>query len=245
MPNLSNRHLDSISQAEIERWITPPRFRAFLEEAKGDYALATALYDWNISVSAVFFEALSYAEVLLRNVLDAQMEPVAHHQPASRSWLCDPNILNDKSLEIVSDAIEHIEREKKEPTRARVVAKLSFGFWRALLDKRYKELWIARLHRGFPNGTGDRAEVARLLSKLNPFRNRIAHHEPILNADIARRHEEMIALVALMDREAAAWVASRSSVPALLAWRPPLGVKRRLLARVGGTPRTTKFHHHL
>lgn len=145
---------------------------------------------------------------------------MAHHQPASQSWLCDASILNQKSLEIVSDAIGNIEREKKEPTRARVVAKLSFGFWRALLDKRYKELWIAQLHRGFPNGTGDRAEVARLLSKLNPFRNRIAHHEPILNADITTRHDEMIALVALMDDEAAQWVASRSSVPILLECVP-------------------------
>ncbi len=245
MAKPSRRSLNSLSQAEIERWITSPRFRAFLKEANGDYALATALYDWNVSISAVFFEALSYAEVMLRNVIDAQIAPVGHHQAAAGSWLCDPKVLNEKSLEIVADAINGIEQEKKEPTRARVVAKLSFGFWRALLDKRYKGLWITHLHKGFPNGTGDRAEVARLLSKLNPFRNRIAHHEPILHADIAKRHQEMLDLVSLMDSEAARWVASRSRVPILLEWRPPLGVKQRVLGRLGLTPRTTAFHRHV
>jgi len=244
MGNPDKRSLDSISQEEIQRWIASPRFRAFLEEANGDHAQAIALYDWNVCMSAVFFEALSYTEVLLRNVLDAQIAPVSHHQPAVESWLCDPSILNEKSLEIVGDAIRSIEREKKEPTRARVVAKLSFGFWRALLDKRYKELWISRLHRGFPNGTGDRAEVARLLSKLNPFRNRIAHHEPILNADIAQRHDEMLTLVRLMDKEAARWVSSRSCVPILLDWRPPLTAKQKMLGKIGLTPRTIRFHQY-
>lgn len=245
MGNPDKRSLNSISQAEIDRWITSPRFRAFLEDANGDFAQAVALYDWNVCISAVFFEALSYTEVLLRNVLDAQIAPVGHHQAAAESWLCDPRILNAKSLEIVSDAIRNIEQEKKEPTRARVVAKLSFGFWRALLDKRYKELWITHLHKGFSNGTGDRAEVARLLSKLNPFRNRIAHHEPILNADIAKRHDEMLTLLRLMDKEAAQWVSSRSCVPMLLDWRPPLTRRQRMLAKMGLTPRTIRFHHHV
>ena len=207
-------------------------------------AQATALYDWNICISAAFFEVISYTEVLLRNAIDAQFAPVQHHQPAHESWLQDGQILNPKSLEKVADAILNIERMKKEPTRARVVANLSFGFWRALLDKRYNQLWIERLHRAFPNGTGSRKEVAGLLSRLNPFRNRIAHHEPIINASIARRHEELIELVWLMDQEAAVWIRARSSVLALLDWRPPLSASQRLRASFGLTPRTTKFHVH-
>ncbi len=244
MANVSKRKLDSISRGEIERWITPPRFRAFLVETDEDVAQATALYDWNICISAVFFEVISYTEVLLRNAIDAQFGPVQHDQPARGSWLCDEAILTPKSLERVSEAILNIERMKKEPTRARVVANLSFGFWRALLDRRYNPLWIERLHRAFPNGTGNRKDVARLMSRLNPFRNRIAHHEPIINAAIADRHDDLIELARLIDVDAAAWIQARSAVPEILAWRPPLDRRKRLQARLGLLPRTIHFHVH-
>lgn len=205
---------------------------------------AIALYDWNICISAAFFEVISYTEVLLRNAIDAQFSPIHHHQPAREAWLFDAQILTPKSLEKVSDAVLNIERMNKEPTRARVVANLSFGFWRALLDKRYNQLWIDRLHRAFPNGSGSRKEVAGLLSRLNPFRNRIAHHEPIINASIGKRHEELIELVRLIDLDAAAWIEGRSSVPKLLEWRPPLSASRRTRALLGLAPRTIQFHVH-
>ncbi len=242
MENIVKRRLNSISREEIDRWITPPRFRAFLVAADYDVAQATALYDWNICISAVFFEVLGYTEVLLRNAIDAQFSPVQHDQPARESWLCDQEILTPKSLEKVSEAIFSIERMKKEPTRARVVANLSFGFWRALMDRRYNQLWIDRLHRTFPNGTGSRKEVAGLMSRLNPFRNRLAHHEPIINAAVERRHAELIELARLIDADAANWIAARSSVPEILSWRPPLDRGRRARARFGLTPRTVRFH---
>jgi hypothetical protein len=242
--SLAKRKLNSISRDEVDRWITPPRFHAFLEATNHDVAQATALYDWNTCISAAFFEVLSYTEVLLRNAIDAQFSPVGHDQLAKESWLCDPEILTPKSLEKVSDAIFSIESRKKEPTRARVVADLSFGFWRALLNRHYNQLWIDRLHRAFPNGSGSRSEVARLLSRLNPFRNRLAHHEPIINSSIEKRHGELIDLARLIDRDAAAWIEARSTVPGILAWRPPLDTRKRVLARIGLTPRTIRFHVH-
>lgn len=244
VPNNAKRRQGLISPHEVERWITAPRFKAFSNAVGGDHAQAVALYDWNICVSALFFEALSYAEVLLRNAIDAQFQPLRHEEPAATSWLCDPAILTPQSLERVTNAILNIERMNKQPTRARVVANLSFGFWRALTDKRYKQLWIERLHRAFPNGTGDRREVARLLSGLNPFRNRLAHHEPIINASIAARHEDLIELTRLIDRDAALWLESRSCVPRILKWRPPLQGRKRAMGLLGLAPRTVHFHTH-
>ncbi|MGN6557386.1 MAG: hypothetical protein ACTHLH_05170 [Solirubrobacterales bacterium] len=167
-----------------------------------------------------------------------------HDQLARESWLCDEQLLTPKSLEKVAETIVAIERRRKEPTRARVVADLSFGFWRALLNRHYHQLWIDRLHRAFPNGTGSRKEAADLMSRLNPFRNRLAHHEPIINASIEKRHAELLELARLIDVDAAAWIASRSSVPEILAWRPPLNRQKRSRARLGLTPRTVRFHEH-
>ncbi len=191
-----------------------------LDSACGDPSLAMALYDWNFQTSAVFLEALGYAEILVRNTIDAQFQPLIHGEPARHSWLLDPLTMSPRSLEIVTDAVIRIERARKYPTRARLVSNLSFGFWRALFNKRYQQLWISSLHAGFPNGTGDRSQVACLLARLNSFRNRIAHHEPIVNAAIQQRHDDLLSLVRLIDLQAAAWLAARSEVPAVLARRP-------------------------
>lgn len=208
------------TRAEIERWIAEPRFRTFLEAADGDAARAMELYDWNVYASAVFLETISYGEVMLRNAIDAQFPPLNHSEPAAQSWLADSALMSERSLEIVSGTIARIERTSKEATRARLVSNLSFGFWRALFNKRYKQLWISSLHGGFPNGTGDRSEVAQLMSRLNSFRNRIAHHESIVNVAIRQRYDDLMALVGLVDLAAADWLESRSRVRETLACRP-------------------------
>lgn len=128
--------MQPMSQAQLERWITAPRFKAYLDAASGNRRDAMALYDWDVCVSAVFFEVLSYAEVLLRNAIDAQFQPVNHGMAASASWLHDASILKPRSLERVDEAEKQLEREGKTPTRAGVVAGLSFGFWRALFNRR-------------------------------------------------------------------------------------------------------------
>lgn len=223
MYHLRQQHADRLrepSPGEIERWITEPRFRAFLEDVGGDPGKAMRLYDWNVRVSAAFLEALSYGEVVLRNAIDAQFRPLDHGEAARSCWLTDPGLVNDRSLQRATEAIANIERMGKEPTRARLVSNLSFGFWRTLFDRHYKRLWVSNLHRGFPNGTGDRAEVAQLMARLNPFRNRIAHHESIVHARIERRHADLIALVRLIDLDAGMWLEARSAVGAILAARP-------------------------
>ena len=102
-------------------------------------------------------------------------------------------MLSEESRKRVVETIARITRDGKKPTRGRVVAGLSFGFWRALFDKRYDRLWVSHLHRAFPAGSGDRAEVAALMSNLVPFRNRLAHHETIMLRPIKAHYEELTA----------------------------------------------------
>ena len=92
--------------------------------------------------------------MLLRNTIDAQFAPVIAAAQPSDTWLEDPAILNAASRRRVGETIERIGKEGKAPTRGRVVAGLSFGFWRALFDRKYQQLWVARLHRAFPHGSG-------------------------------------------------------------------------------------------
>jgi hypothetical protein len=208
--------------SQVAIWVTSARFAPYLAETDGDHEAAVALYVWNARVSAAVFETLHHVEVLLRNAVDAQFTPVDPAVSPRETWLEAPEILNEASRRRVRETIGRISREQKTPTRGRVVAGLSFGFWRALFDKKNSRLWVSHLHRAFPAGTGDRAEVAALMSSLVPFRNRLAHHETIMRRPILGHYEEMLTLAGLIDPAASAWVRSVSRVELLLAERPRL-----------------------
>ncbi|MEV5440916.1 hypothetical protein AB0K80_33680 [Streptomyces sp. NPDC052682] len=62
--------------------------------------------------------------------------------------------------------------------RERVIAELSFGFWRSLLARQYKtKLWPG-LAGAFPHAPNRALEtVEDPVKQLHEFRNRIAHHE--------------------------------------------------------------------
>jgi len=135
------------------------------------------------------------------------------------TWLEDTSILNDTARDRVRETIARISRDGKTPTRGRVVAGLSFGFWPTLFDKKYDALWVARLHRAFPAGSGSRSEVAAVMSKLVPFRNRLADHETIVRRPIAAHYEEMLTLAGLVDRDARAWIERISRAEQVLGER--------------------------
>jgi hypothetical protein len=120
----------------------------------------------------------------------------------------------------VNETIERVTAEHKTPTRGRVVAGLPFGFWRALFDRKYESLWVTHLHRAFPNGSGERRQISKMLSRLVPFRNRLAHHETIIGKSIERYHVEMLSLAELIDCDARVWIEGISRVDAVLTKRP-------------------------
>lgn len=193
--------------------------------ARGDQQLAAlALYEWNARISAAFFEILCHIEVLLRNAIDRQFPATDPQAPLSildaDVWLCDPATLTAESRERVNEAITRLQRERKHPTKDRVIASLSFGFWQALFSGTYEELWRRRLWRAFPQGSGKRREIANLTGPILHFRNRVAHHEPIFFSNLERHHARILQLARAIDEEAEWYIASLSRVEALLREKP-------------------------
>ncbi|MGL5930116.1 MAG: hypothetical protein ACRCY8_14385, partial [Dermatophilaceae bacterium] len=119
-------------------------------------------------------------------------------------------------------------RRGRDPeVHGKVIAGLSFGFWRFLVATRYlTTLWIPALHNAFPYGQGDsrtrRVEVERLIRDLATVRNRAAHHEPIYRRDLRRDHSAALRLTGWVDPAAALWVRAMSDLPSLAAARPRL-----------------------
>lgn len=191
---------------QVPKWLGSPRFQAYLDTCNGDHGRAVALYNWNAEMSAAFLEVLYHLEVLFRNAIDRQFPPSPADAPLSilkpDVWLCDSTVLTAESREKVNDAIGRLQRERKRPTRGRVIASLSFGFWQALFSGIYEGLWRETLASAFPNGNGRRRQIANLSGPILHFRNRIAHHEAIFSSDLRARHDQILTLAGIIDPEA-------------------------------------------
>jgi len=167
----------------IRDLLTSDRLRSYLASCDQDLSRALELYEWNLSASAAIMQTTAMVEVVVRNALDAQLVAWAGGR-GSQTWL-DTIPLDARGLADVAKARDRATNYGRAVlTHGKVVAELSFGFWRYLTAQRYHaSLWVPALHAAFPGGDDDlrtrRRDVERHLADLMLVRNRAAHHEPI------------------------------------------------------------------
>jgi hypothetical protein len=104
-----------------------------------------------------------------------------------------------------------------------VTATLSFGFWAYLLEPRYYQaIWRTQLRSTFPGLPKGRAlkSVHIRAKDIREFRNRVAHHEPLIGRDLSKDHTDMVEFLTWLCPEKAAWVAKDSYVQAAIRQRP-------------------------
>ena len=208
----SGQALETLREA-----ISPERFKTYLKRASGAHKYAMQMYTWNIALGSAFHGPLQALEVTLRNA--------AHGQLVSRYgdlWFYNPNLLKRSQQNSVKRAANELNRQKKQGTAGQVVAELNFGFWVALFAKGYEErLWRPDLHRLF-TPQPHRSELYDQLDRLRTLRNRVAHHEPILQRDLRTDHEKVLWILEMLSPETAAWVAHHSRVIEVLETKPHL-----------------------
>jgi hypothetical protein len=128
----------------------------------------------------------------------------------------------------VIKARERATRRGRDPAiHGKVVAELSFGFWRYLVASRYlTALWIPGARAAFPNGPADlrmrRAQLERRLHNLMLVRNRAAHHEPIHRRDLARDFRDAVTVAGWVHPQAAVWLRARLDLLQVAAARHSL-----------------------
>ncbi len=208
----------------IRARVSEPRFSRYLEDCEGDDVAALRLYEWNIAIGGAFHETLGQLEVVVRNGLDAQLR--RWHRKALNGngrWFDDHAVpLQDESRRQIRQAIRHATRAGGPPTHGKVVAELTFGFWRFLLDAYHQPtLWAPALRHAFPHlRPRIRQNVYDPMSRLNNLRNRIAHHEPLYRHDLEARLHDVLTVAGFVCPTVAAWIWSSTRVPATLVARP-------------------------
>lgn len=231
--------------AALDRSITPSRMAPYLAAAHKDLDRARRLYLWDRDLAVAFLGDLAILEVALRNAMSDQLE-----RRWGTAWYENLQMpLDDRSMNALNSAWKRIKGPRNQDT---LVAQCMFGFWRGLLDKGdhagkeprrircdYEVLWRGVLDKAFPGGRAQaRSEGKRwnrdyalsVVSRVNELRNRVAHHEPLINGlpipgqktrmSAQEAHAEMMKLAAMLDRDLHALLFSRSTVPSLLRGRP-------------------------
>lgn len=145
-------------------------------------------YFWNVKLSEALYPGLAALEVTLRNSIHEALTA----REGSDMWfrtLLEPRQLRDFAA---TAANLHERRWKKKlppPTTGQIVAELNFGFWTSVLSRIYHQtIWnqnnAATLRAVFPNLTGHRFQrhlIHTHCNQIRELRNRVMHHEPILN----------------------------------------------------------------
>ena len=92
------------------------------------------------------------------------------------------------------------------------------GGWCDLLANANHLSWIKALHHAWPHGTR-RDDVHNTAQRLRTLRNRIFHHEPLLNRPLNHVHEDLLAAINQLSPDLYAWVLAGTHVPNTLAAR--------------------------
>jgi hypothetical protein len=200
------------------------------------------MYEWNVALGQALMRDIAHFEVALRNAYDTAFtakwadtdhwllspsSPVVMpiwRVKANRSGLkrgTDVNYVNRKA---VDSAVQKCGGVRA--TAGKVIAELSFGFWRSLTTASHeKSIWVPYLHFAYPKGTS-RSAVDNDLRDINVVRNRIAHHEPIFGRhhnptqEPRQIHTTVVQLMQMFSSDAANHVSSTSTVMSVLAQRP-------------------------
>ena len=224
--------MSSINFQVIAQRLTTTRLGSYLQATNGDVEAAIRLYDWNISAASALYEDLGRLEVVFRNAVDDAMVKYGVARAWPDVWYRRTQLFPGQSASRARDEIDaargRATRGGKLPeVHGKVLAELSFGFWRYLCKPPYlTSLWVPTLASAFPlhpsagNPRQVRAEVEDRMQRLHFLRNRIAHHEPIHRRNLSRDYSHLLELTGWICSDYRAWIATTSRTLTVLAARP-------------------------
>lgn len=212
--------------------LTRERLRSYLAATSGDIADALALYDWNTAIAGALHEDIGRVEIITRNALDHALTDYGQRQAWPTPWYQRQALFagrhGQQALKDIATARDRATRRgRTAEVHGKVIAELTFGFWRYLCTAPYlTSLWVPTLTAAFPNhpAAGDprcvRSDVDDRMQRVHFLRNRVAHHEPIHNRDLLRDRTGMAELVGWIDNDCATWADTASRIDAVLQTRP-------------------------
>lgn len=227
--------------ASLERLVSRPRLKTYLDAADGNPDRAVDLYLWASQLAGALHGQISFVEIGVRNAVDVRLSAWNVPQGSTPDWsaagaTADPlyALLRRQLVDARNRAARDVsERRSTHPRRGTpathddVVAQLMFGSWVKLVrpvsrtesPTRQQVLWRDAIREAFPGAPQDdsgRRVIGHQLEMLRRLRNRIAHHDNLLGVETRHRLNGMLSLLAKLDPTYPSLAASRSNLRQLI-----------------------------
>ena len=171
-----------------EKLLSKPRLGRYLNATQQNKSQAVRLYKSNLHLSQALFGVIAILEIALRNAIDQHYQKQFQQIDWLRGNIQPTGLFYDPTLRNHAGRFEQAEKIrtiinslKKNYSHDRIVAELSFGFWRYMFSGIQFNVFGNTLLQIFPNrpkGINQKV-VFQKLTEINNLRNRIAHHESI------------------------------------------------------------------
>ncbi len=148
-------------------------------------------YISNLKFAKSLYLPLSIIEVSLKNSIDNYLI-----NKIGNDWLFDTSFVQPQLQYKINNAIKILEQnnkiysKNKSLTHNNLMSELSFGFWIMLLKKPYQQyLRYTDLKKIFPNLPSSKEKklnrhfIFTKLNKIRLFRNKVFHHDKIIDKE--------------------------------------------------------------
>ncbi len=221
----------------LERLVSPARLATYIDAADGDRCRAVDLYLWAAQLAGALHGQIAFVEIAVRNAINIELSAWSVKSGGVPEWssagvTVDPlySLLRRQLVDARNRAAQEMaERPSSHPrcgtppSHDDVVAQLMFGSWVKLVRPvsrsespvRQQQLWRSAISTAFPGTDADDASRERIgsqLEMLRRLRNRVAHHDNLLQVDVRHRFNGMLSLLAKLDPTFPALAAARSSL---------------------------------
>ena len=210
----------------FQEFISPARVSTYKSIAERDGVRWFDPYQWNIDVSSALWRDLAIFEVVLRNSIDSRLR----ERFGREDWWAE---VSEKFAQTEQAQLHRSLHKGRGSIEAKfpvispddVVANLSLGFWVRLLSgggrAQYETLlWQPTLRKAFAYYAGTRSQLFVQTNGLRQLRNRIAHHEPILNRHLKKDVESISRACGYVDPALEKYLRNTSRVNEVLNQRP-------------------------
>lgn len=203
----------------LQSSVSAARLQRYQVIAAGDVAHALRLYMWNTALSESLYGPLQGLEITLRNKINERLASVF-----GAPWYDHRRLVFRYAQQRqIADAKDTLRFQGKPLEPGRIIAELSFGFWVGLFGRQYENsLWRPHLRPLFVNAASPflRKDAHNVLDEIRSLRNRIAHHEPILQRRLGEEHGIILQAVQWFCASTARWVEHHSRFEEIYAARP-------------------------
>jgi hypothetical protein len=187
--------------AALEQSLSTDRLNSYILMAAGDRHKAILLHERNTRLSEGLFGVIQGLEIALRNRIHKALQSGI----GAEDWY-ERVLLRESEVETLQFAKKTLLTKKKPISPPHIISQLNFGFWVRLTSGDYeKTLWVPHLYKVFPEKT-KRSSLSQRLNKIKDLRNKIAHHERILDRNLDGDYELILDTIKWLCPLTSSWI---------------------------------------